>query len=107
MNVDGEPVPLIDDDLKIIGTVPFVDNLTLSHVPEYVNMNGYMGLTRIVCGMYENRLVLMYYDKHYPERSYAELVSEKEAYKECLTRGKLDVAKEYNLSLPLKEREVI
>ena len=107
MKVEGQPVPLLDEDLQIIGTVPFKDNLTLSHVPEYVNYNGYVGLTRLTTGRYQDSLVIMYYDKKYPQCSYAELVTEKEAYRECLNRGKLDVAKECGLELPPHEREII
>ena len=107
MNVDGQPIPIIDNNLKIIGTIPFIDNLTLSHVPDYVNMNGYMGLTRIQSGIHHGELVIMYYDKGYPGRSYGEIITEKEAYKECLNRGKLDVAKEYELQITPVEREVI
>lgn len=99
MKVDGVPIPILDERLHIIGTVPFVDNLTLSHVPDYVNFNGLMGVTRITHGRYEGGLVLMYYDKYYPQNSYAELVTEKEAYTTCLNRGKLDVAKELGLKI--------
>lgn len=94
-SVDGEPVPVINDKLEIICTVPFKDNLTLNHVPEYVNMNGYMGITRLET----DELVIMYYDKNYPANSYAEIVTEKEAYKICLNRGRLDVAKELKLEI--------
>ena len=104
--VDGYPLPIIDDELKIIGTVPFKDNLTLSHVPDYVNENGYMGLTRLGEGVHEGELVLMRYDKWYPNRSYAELVSEREAYIECRNKGRLDVAKELGICIE-REREVI
>ena len=101
-SVDGEPVPVLDDKLNIICTVPFVDNLTLVHVPDYINMNGYMGITRLQ----SEELVIMYYDKNYPQNSYAEIVTEKEAYKTCLNRGRLDVAKELKLEIK-KEVEVI
>jgi len=100
--VDGEPIPLIDNNLQIICTVPFKDNLTLNHVPEYVNLNGYMGITRLD----NNLIVVMYYDKNYPKNSYAEIITEKEAYKTCLNRGRLDVAKELGLQIK-KEVEVI
>lgn len=90
-------------DMELIGTVPFKDNLTLSHAPDYVNMNGYMGIRRLC----NDEIVLMYYDKHYPSRSYAERIDEEEAYRVCLRRGRLDVAKELGLELELMEREVI
>ena len=104
---DGVPIPILDDDLRIIGTMPFKDNLTVTHAPEYVNYNGYVGLALVTGGIYEGELVIMYYDKHYPKNSYGEIISRKDAYVECLNRGKLDVAKELGLTLKLREREVI
>ena len=40
-------LPILNDDLRIIGTVEFVDNLTLSTAPDYVNQNGQVGLIRL------------------------------------------------------------
>ena len=101
-SVTGEPIPVLNDKLEIVCTVPFVDNLTLVHVPEYLNFNGYLGITRLET----EELVLMYYDKNYPANSYAEIITEKEAYKTCLNRGRLDVAKQLGLQIK-KEVEVI
>ena len=39
----------------------------------------------------------MYYDKQNPETSYAEIITEKEAYKKCLNRGKLELASQLHL----------
>ena len=101
-------VPIIDDNLRIIGNVEFVDNLTLSHVPEYVNMNGLMGLKRLdkSYGKLEGYIVLMLYDKHNPRSSYAEIISEREAYRYCLNRGKLELASELGLQF-VEEVEVV
>ena len=101
--VNGHPIPVYDGQGKILFTVPFVDNLTLTRVPDYVNMNGYMGIARVHSG----ELVIMYYDKKYSETSYGEVITEEEAYKACLNRGKLDVAKELGLRIKLPTREVI
>ena len=108
-SVEGNPIPLLDENLNIICTVPFIDNLTISHVPEYVNQNGYMGLVRLYglgC-VHDGELVIMYYDKNYPERSYAEFITEEEACRECMKRGKNDVAKKLGLNIDMMEREVI
>jgi len=92
-------LPILNDDLRIIGTVEFVDNLTLSTAPDYVNQNGQVGLIRLDSkyGRHEGELCLMYYDKQNPETSYAEIITEKEAYKKCLNRGKLELASQLNL----------
>lgn len=92
-------VPIIDNNLRIIGTVEFEDNLTLSHVPDYVNMNGYIGLKRLDDSYetHSGELCLMFYDPKNPKTSYAEIVSEREAYKYCLNRGKLELASKLNL----------
>lgn len=92
-------LPILDDDLKIIGTVEFEDNLTLSNAPDYVNQNGYLGLKRLDENYekYQGHIVFMCYDKQNPKSSYAEIISEKEAYKYCLNRGKLELANELEL----------
>lgn len=101
-------LPILDEGLNILGTVEFIDNLTLSHVPEYVNMNGKIGLTRLGAeyGTHAGEYVLMYYDKRYPENSYAEIVTKKEAYRQCLNRGKLELATELDLKY-IREVELI
>ena len=101
-------LPIIDDNLKIIGTVEFKDNLTLCNVPDYVNMNCRMGLKRLD-ESYEKlagEIVLMFYDIYFPKASYAEIINEREAYKYCLNRGRLDVAGELNLKF-VEEVEVL
>lgn len=85
-------IPLYDGN-KIVDVVEFVDNLTLSHVPDYVNENGHIGLCR-----HRGMLVLMFFDEHYQETSHAEYISEKEGYELCLNRGKLDLAEELEIS---------
>jgi len=92
-------LPLLDEELNIIATVEFEDNLTLPDVPDYVNMNGLLGLKRLDSSYerLEGCLVFMCYDTFNPDRSYAELVSEKEAYKHCLQRGKLELASKLGL----------
>lgn len=92
-------LPILNDELYIIGTVEFQDNLTLSHVPDYVNMNGYLGLKRLdeSYGRLSGEIVYMFYDPQNPKTSYAEIITEKEAYKYCLNRGKLELASELGL----------
>lgn len=101
-------IPLYDDNMRMIGNVEFVDNLTLSHVPDYVNMNGLMGLKRLdqSYGNLSGHIVLMLYDKHNPKSSYAEIISEREAYRYCLNRGKLELASELDLKF-VEEVEVV
>jgi hypothetical protein len=100
-------IPILDDNLQIIGTTEFIDNLTLKDVPDYVNMNAKLGLKRLdtkekIC---DGLIVFMMFDIMHPNRSYAEIVSELEAYKMCLSRNKLELASELGLKFML-EREV-
>jgi len=92
-------LPILNEDLKIIATVKFEDNLTLEHVPQYVNQNGRLGLKRLdeSYGSLEDSIVYMFYDPENPKTSYAEIITDKEAYKYCLNRGKLDLAEELGL----------
>lgn len=99
-------IPVYDDQLHILRTVEFTDNLTLSHVPDYVNQNGLMGLKRLKRGRWEGCLVIMYYDKRYPSHSYAEFISEEEAYHVCLNRGKLELATQLGINYPEQGRSV-
>ena len=96
-------IPLLDDDMNLIGNIEFEeekeDNLTLPHVADYLNMNCRIGLKRLDhhYGKHEGRYVIMYYDTKYPKASYAEIVSKKNAYKECWIRGKLELASQLGL----------
>lgn len=93
-------IPILDDNMEHIGNVEFVDNLTVPHVPEYVNMNCLIGITKLdqKYGKHEGEYVIMYYDKKYPRASYAEILkTKKEAYHECWIRGKLDLASQLGL----------
>lgn len=100
-------IPIYNDDDRIIGLVEFEDNLTLVDSPDYVNMNGRMGLKRLGedYGVLQGELVLMFYDPYYPKTSFAEIVTEKEAYDYCQNRGKLELASELGLKY-VKEIEV-
>lgn len=98
-------VPLKIDD-KIVDTVEFHDNLTLENVPDYVNFNFRIGITRLNAGKYRGKLVVMFYSELYEHTSYASLVSEEEGYLICLKRGKLDVAEVLGIN-PEFEEEII
>lgn len=99
-------IPILNNDLYIIGTVEFEDNLTISHVADYVNMNCRIGLKKLgdEYGKHGGEIVIMYYDTYNPKASYAEIITKKEAYNECLNRGKLELASK--LGLTFMEGEV-
>lgn len=106
--MDQYLLPIVNDDLKIIGTVEFEDNLTLRNVPDYVNMNARIGIKRLdeSYGKLEGELVIMFLDTYCPKSSYAEIITQKEAYQYCLNRGKLDLASKLDLQF-IEEVEVI
>lgn len=94
------------DDGRTVDSVIFVDNLTVPTDPPYNNFNGRIGLTRCTSERFEGELVICYF---YPERqedSYAEFITEEEAYHMCAHRNKLDLAKELGIVLT-QEREII
>lgn len=99
-------IKVIDENNRIIDTVEFIDNLTLDNVAPYRNFNGKVGLTRCTSDRYKNQLVLCYFYEDQQEKSYAEFISEKDAYNLCAQRNKLEVAKELNINL-LEEVEVL
>ena len=113
---EGTPIPILDDKQKVIGSTLFVDNLTVEGAPDYYNWNGRVGLKRFhplddgggVC-LHDGDILFMYYDLDRPlERSYAEFITELEAYKFCLQRRKLDLIDELGLSEFISlEREVL
>ena len=106
-NMKKVTIPIYNDNDKIIGLVEFEDNLTLVDSPDYVNMNGRMGLKRLGedYGVLQGELVLMFYDPYYPKTSFAEIVTEREAFDYCQNRGKLELASELGLKY-VKEIEV-
>lgn len=87
-------IPLYNNKEEIIGTVKFIDNLTLSSSPSYLNEGGQLGIKRLKT----NQLVYMYYDPVYPSASRAEFISEEDAYIMCLNRGKLAVVDKYKIN---------
>lgn len=102
-------VPILDDNLFIIGTVEFEGNLTISNAPDYVNENGEIGLKRLdqSYGKHWKEIVYMFYDRNNPKTSYAEIITPKEAYVYCLNRGKLDLASKLGLKFIEGDVEVI
>lgn len=102
-------IPVLDEHLEVIGATVFEDNLTLHNVPDYVNMNGHLGLKRLSCdGIYDREILLMYYDPQNPECSYAEFISELDAYKLCLSKNKKELANKLGLTEFMGvEREVL
>ena len=102
------PVPIYDENHRIIRTVEFVDNLTLNH-PPYQIQEGWcsVGLKRLNKGRYKDMLVLMFYDNFFPSCSHAEFISEEAAYELCLNRGKSSVIEEYDIHPCYDEGEVI
>jgi len=96
---------VLDEGNNVVDTVEFVDNLTLENVPDYRNFNGKVGLTRCTSDRYRNQLVICYFYKDHQELSYAEFISEKEAYSLCAKRNKLDVASDLKINL-IREVEV-
>ena len=97
---------IIDESGAIVGEVPFVDNLTCYDAPDYVNLNGQLGITRLEEGKYEGQLVFMQFYEDQQDLSYAEFVSENEAYRLCASRNKLDLAYSLNIHME-KEVEVL
>jgi len=98
-------IPLIENG-EIIDTVTFKDNLTREDKPDYVNFNGRVGLTRCNSERNKDKLVIMYFYPDKQEDSYAEFISEADAFNMCRHRNKLDTA--YDLKLRIcKEREVL
>lgn len=95
----------IYEDNKVIGLVKFVNNLTLEDVPDYVNENGELGIKRVNMGRLDNEIVLMTYDSVNPDSSYAEVITEKEAYEWCLHRNP-KLMEELDLEY-VEEREVL
>lgn len=95
----GYLIKVLDDNNKAVDTVEFVDNLTLHNVPPYRNFNGQVGLTRCTSQQYYNQLVIMYFYKNNQDWSYAEFITEKDAYSICAQRNKLDVANRLNIDL--------
>lgn len=91
-------IPLIEGN-KVIDTVTFEDNLTDYTAPPYVNYNGQMGLTRLSEGKHSGELVIMYFFEDTQEYSYAEFISDREAFRECAKRNKLDLAHSLDLKL--------
>lgn len=95
-------IPVYDDQRRIIETVTFIDNLTLSDAPDYVNENGQLGLTRK-----DGVLYRMYYSDDYPNTSYAYEVTEEEAYEICLNRGRLYLVDELQITPDYKEEVTV
>lgn len=103
----GYEIPIRDDNYHVIGSTEFVDNLTLSNAPSYVNENGLVGIKRLTGGRYDGFLLYMVYDVRFPKNSYGVFITEEEAYKECLNRGRLDVAYDLGLHYPSEERMIL
>lgn len=95
-----------DEDYNVVDTVDFVDNLTLRGVAPYRNFNGRVGLTRLSSDRYDGQLVLCYFYPRHQELSYAEFISEEDAYNLCAKRNKLELVHELGISL-VPEREVL
>lgn len=98
-------IKVLNDVNEEVDTVKFNNNLTVEGAPDYVNFNGQVGLTRCTSERYKDELVIMYFYPEKQEDSYAEFISELEAYNLCAHRNKLDVANELNINL-LHERGV-
>ena len=99
-------IPVFDDDNELLCYCQFKDNLTRENVPDYANMNCRIGLTRYPGLRFPRFYVLMYYDKYSPDRSYGEIITENEAYMECIRAGHEEVIEEFGL-LYEREREVL
>lgn len=101
------PIPLYDENRRIIRTVKFVDNLTIDTPPYQVLERGCgVGLKRLKKGKYQGMLVLMKYDYWNPTGSEAEFISEDEAYELCLNRGRAKLIEELGLMPMYPEKEV-
>ena len=88
---------IVFDNQQPVCTVKFKDNLTIHGKPDYVNENGRMGIKRIKAGRFEGRLVYMFVDCEYPERSYAEFIEEKDAFRLCWSKKKYEVIDELDI----------
>ena len=99
-------IPVFDENDELLSNCQFQDNLTQENVPDYVNLNCRIGLTKYPGRRYHGFYVLMYYDTHYPDRSYGEIISKNEAYLECIKRGHEEVIEELGIIYE-REREVI
>lgn len=99
-------IPIFDDNNDLLSYCQFEDNLTQGDVPDYVNLNCKIGLTRYPGRRYQGFFVLMYYDTRSPDRSYGEIISKNEAYLECIKRGHEEVIEELGIVYE-REREVI
>lgn len=91
---------------KTVDSVIFEDNLTVPSDHPYNNFNGLIGLTRCTSERFYGELVICYF---YPERqqdSYAEFITDEEAYHMCAIRNKTDLALELGINLT-EEREII
>ena len=90
-------IKVLDEQNKTVAYVSFIDNLTIVGEAPYVNCNGRMGIRRIPEGRFEGELVIMYF---YPQKqgdSYAEFISEDDAYNLCAHRNLLNVADDLQL----------
>lgn len=105
-NTEHPRIPVLDDNGKPICTVKFKENLTKQDVPDYVNMNCKIGLTRYPGVRWMGYYVLCYYDKYYPQRSYGEIISPEEAYEICNRNGRQDLIEEFDITFE-REREVL
>ena len=95
-------IPIYDDKLEIVGNVEsskFEDNFTTIDHPPYMNCNARVCLLRLdnSYGRYWDTPCIIYYYEDNPMLSYAELLTESEAYNMCLHRGRLDLAEKLNL----------
>ena len=99
-------IKVVDENFTAVDSVIFEDNLTCSDVPEYMNFNGRIGLTRCTSEKYAGELVICYFYPDKQEDSYAEFITDKTAYQLCAKRNKLELADKLGINLHPKEREV-
>lgn len=99
-------IKVIDENNNPVDTVQFKNNLTIKGAAPYRNFNGLVGLTRCTSKKYKNQLVLCFFYPKHQELSYAEFISERDAYELCAKRNKLQVADELQINL-IEEVEVL
>lgn len=83
---------------KVVGYVKLNTWLDLNNAPSYENEGAHMGIERIEEGRYKGRLAVIYYNEAWTSSSFAEIVSEVEAYDLCFERGKFNVIEKLEIN---------